>query len=184
MYLTGIALVFASAHGAGLTRYTNAATPLLDVTSGKPMGSLGPGVALDVLGRSSATTHVAVHGWSMHGANAIVFAAPDRHIVLLSAFAGHVTLGTSQNIAGVLYDSLTIEGSVANSALADDVQALWNNARDLYVQSCGSCHALPATNAYSANQWPAILKTQAPNAGLDAEQTALLTTYLQVQSGR
>jgi nitrate/TMAO reductase-like tetraheme cytochrome c subunit len=68
--------------------------------------------------------------------------------------------------------------------LVDDVQTVWKSAGELYASSCASCHALPKPNSFSANQWPAIMEEQAVNANLDPGNTALLTTYLQVKSGR
>ncbi|MGD0635763.1 MAG: hypothetical protein ABSA13_16150 [Beijerinckiaceae bacterium] len=180
----GIAVTHAPVLAAGMLRYTSAVTPLLDAAGGKPIGSLGPGAALEVRGQSGGATQVAVHGWSAQGANAVVFVAPDRHIVTLSGLTGHTAEGNTLTSGGTVYHAVTIEGFVTNKALVDDVQTVWKSARDLYAPSCASCHPLPKPNSYSANQWPGIMKTQAANAGLDPDQTTLLTTYLQVQSGR
>jgi hypothetical protein len=171
-------------HATDSQRYANAVTPLLDAAGGKTIGSLQPGAAVDVIGQSGTATHVALHGWSAQGANSVVFAAPDRHIVLLNGFVGHSQAGASQTAGGRIYQTVTIDGWTASAALTDDLQMVWKNAADLYAQKCGSCHALPVANSLTADQWPAIMKTQAPNAGLDANETALLTAYLQVNSVR
>ena len=172
-----------SAQGGGAQRYTKAVTPLLDAAGGKAIGSLGPGATLDVLGQSGGATQVAVHGWSAQGADGTVFVAPDRHIVELSGFTGHVVASTSQTVAGTVYNAVTVDGWVPDDALVADVRDVWKSADGLYAHSCGSCHALPAPSSYSANQWPAIMKTQAPNAALEPNDAALITTYLQNQSG-
>ncbi len=184
--LIGIAVQAApnALHAADAQRYTKATTPLLDAAEGKTIGSLQPGTALDVLGQSGIATHVAVHGWSAQGASAIVFATPDRHIVLLSGYTGKSNPSASQSVGGTVYQAVTIDGWAATSALVVDVQTVWKTAGELYAQKCGSCHELPATNSLSVNQWPAIMKTQAPNAGLDPNETALLTAYLQANSAR
>jgi hypothetical protein len=158
----GVAAI-SPASGAGTQRFTSAVTPLLDGAAGKSLGSLGPGAALDVVGQSGSATHVTLHGWSAQGSGAIVFTFPDEHIVELTGFTGHAT---------------------ASNALVDDIQTVWKSASALYSQKCSSCHALQPVTSYSANQWPAIMKTQAGNAGLDPAETALITTYLQVQSGK
>ncbi|MEI9988537.1 MAG: hypothetical protein WDM86_00730 [Rhizomicrobium sp.] len=163
--------------------YANALTPLLDAVGGKTIGSLDPGAAVDVLGQSGGATQIAIHGWSAQGADATVFVAPDRHIVMLSGFSGQAVTGTSQTVNGSVYTAVTIKGWVPTGVLIDDVQVVWKSAGDLYAKSCASCHALPAATSYSAAQWPAIMKTQASNAGLDAGQAALITAYLQNQSG-
>jgi trimethylamine-N-oxide reductase cytochrome c-type subunit TorC len=171
-----IGAVFAPLRGAPAQRYTSAATPLLDGAAGKPIGSLGPAAALDIGDQSGSSTHVTLHGWFAAGSTAIVYSAPDKPIVALSGFTGHAVTGAAQ--------AVTIDGWVATSALVDDVQTVWKTASALYAQKCGQCHALHPANAYSADQWPAVMKTQADNAALDPGQTALLTTYLQVQSAR
>jgi hypothetical protein len=169
------ALIVAPSRGAAAQRYTGGVTPLLDAAAGKAIGSLGPGAALDIVGQSGNATHVTLHGWFAAGSTAIVYSAPDKHIVALSGFTGHATTGAAQ--------AVSIDGWVATNALVDDVQTVWKSAAALYAQKCGQCHALQPVNSYSANQWPAIMKTQADNAGLDPGQAALVTTYLQVQSG-
>ena len=83
----------------------------------------------------------------------------------------------------VLKDALAQSVTVSDDALVADVRDVWKRADGLYAHSCGSCHALPAPSSYSANQWPAIMKTQAPNAALEPNDAALITTYLQNQSG-
>lgn len=179
-----VAAMLLPVRGAGTQQYTNAVTPLLDAAAGKSIGSVGPGAALDIVGQSGGMTHVTLHGWSAQGSSAIVFTSPDKHIVELSGFTGHGTNGASQAVSGTTYNAVTIDGWVASNALVDDVQTVWKAASALYAQKCGSCHALQPANSYSANQWPGVMKTQSGNAGLDPGQTALITTYLQVQSGR
>ena len=163
------------ADGATAQQYTTAVTPLLDAAGGKPVGSLAPGAALDVVGQSGGSTHVTLHGFFATGSKAVVWSAADKHIVVLSGFTGQATAGAA--------GAASIDGWVATSALVADVQTVWKTAAALYAQKCGSCHALQPANSYSANQWPALMKTQADNAGLDPGQAALITTYLQVQSG-
>ena len=184
--LAGIAVqaVWAQAGAADAQRYAAAVTPLLDAAGGKSIGSLQPGVAVDLLGQSGAATHIAVHGWSAQNANAAVLAAPTRRIVLVSGYSGHAPGGAAQTVNGTVYQEVTVEGWVATAALVDDVQVVWKQAAALFADKCGGCHALPEINSLGVNQWPAIMKTQAPNAGLDANENALLTTYLQMTTTR
>jgi Dihaem cytochrome c len=170
---------FFALHAAPAQLYASAVTPLLDAVGGKSIGALQPGAALAVLGQSGTAMHVAVHGWVAQGANAVVLAAPDRQIVLITGYAGPAKSGASQTVAGTAYAEVTIDGWAATSALVDNVETVWKTASDLFAQKCGSCHALPDPNSLSVNQWPAIMKTQASNAGLDPNETALLTAYLQ-----
>jgi trimethylamine-N-oxide reductase cytochrome c-type subunit TorC len=181
----GFALAAPVLAGAGEgQRYTSAIAPLLDAAGGKSIGSLQPGIAVDALGQSGTATHIAVHGWSAQGTNAVVFAAPMRRIVLVSGYNGSGQGGATQTVNGTVYQEVTVDGWVTTAALADNIQTVWSRASALYADKCGGCHELPDINSLSVNQWPAIMKTQAVNAGLDANESALLTAYLQVTTTR
>jgi hypothetical protein len=185
IFATWLALLGTSAftvHAAEGQRYTNAVTPLLDAAGGKAVGSLQPGVAVDVTGESGTATHVVVHGWSARGSENIIVAAADRHIVLVTEFSGHGTPGSTQTVNGTPYQAVTLDGWVATSALVDDVQTVWKSAETLFGEKCATCHALPSISFLTANQWPVIMKTQASNAALEPGETALLTAYLQANT--
>jgi trimethylamine-N-oxide reductase (cytochrome c), cytochrome c-type subunit TorC len=170
--------------GAGAQKYASGLTPLLDGPSGNEIGSIGPGAAVSVIGQSGSASHITVTGWAQQGAGTIAYAAPpDRHIAVLSGFTGHAAPGATQTVGGTVYQSMTVSGWVPTSALVDNVQTVWSNAATFYSQTCAACHALPAANSYPASQWPALVRAQTANAGLDPAQAALITTYLQVQSG-
>ena len=168
---------------ADAQRYAKVLTPLLDAAGGKSIGALAPGAAVTVTGQSGSATHVALPGWSAQGSTAVV-ATPERPVVLVSGYSGHATPGAAKAANGVTYHAVTVDGWVASGALTDDVQTVWKSADALFKEKCGSCHALPAVNALTVKQWPAILKTQAVNAGLDAGEAALLTAYLQTHTTR
>jgi hypothetical protein len=184
--LAGIAVqIFsAPASAAEAQRYTETTAPLLEAAGGKPIGSLQPGAPLNVDGQSGAKSHIAIHGWSAQGASGVVLAAPGRRIVLLKGYSGDGKSGATQTLNGTLYQEVTIDGWVATAALVDDVKTVWKSAAVLYAEKCGGCHELPDINSLGVNQWPAIMKTQAANAGLDPNETALLSTYLQMTTTR
>lgn len=163
----------APAGSAGTQRYTNAVTPLLDGAGGKPIGSVAPLAAVTVVSQSGSATHVTIAGFAAANAPGSVFAFADRRIVEVSGFTGKTAPG-----------AVTVDGWVATSALAADQATVMKAASDLYNQKCSTCHSLRPAGDYTANQWPAIMKTQADNAGLDPGQAALITTYLQIQSGK
>jgi hypothetical protein len=184
--IAGVA--FAGTHtpvrSASGPQYAGAVTPLLDAASGKTIGSLGPGTAVDVAGQSGSSTQVTVHGYSLHGSNAVVFTSPTKQIVEVSGFTGQALAGASQTVSGKAYTAVTVSGWVATSALVADVKTVWTAAASLYSDKCSACHALQPAKTYSANEWPGFMKTHAPNAGLDPGQTVLITAYLQTQSGK
>lgn len=178
------AFLHASAGGAATQRFASGVTPLLDAANGKTIGSVGPGAALTVVADSGASTHVTVTGFAAQSAPGTVYAYADRHIVVLSGFTGKAVNGATQSVGGTPYVAVTIDGWVASNALAPDAATVWKAASALYQQKCSTCHSLRPPTDYTANQWPALMKAQADNAGLDPGQTALITAYLQTQSGK
>ncbi len=182
----GMVTVLANAHGTETEqqRYAGSLTPLLDAAEGKTIGSVLPGTAVNVVGESGTATHVVIHGWVANDVGAVVLQDPKQHVTLLTGFTGHSAAADTQAVGSTTYRAVTVDGWVATSTLVNEVETSWKHADDLLKQSCASCHALPEANAYSADQWPAIMKTQADNAGLDPNDTALLIAYLQRQSGK
>jgi hypothetical protein len=67
------------------------------------------------------------------------------------------------------------------AALADppvDVEQLAAD-RILYVRACGGCHALPAVEAFTAEQWPRIIEDMGrDDANLDADERGRVLRYL------
>jgi hypothetical protein len=183
---TGIACAGAGvpAQSAGTQQFVNAATPLLDAAGGKSIGTVSPGAAVDVAGQSGGATQITVHGFSLRGANAVVFVSPARQIIEVSGFTGQATAGATQTVGGKVYNAVTVSGWIAGNALVADAQTVWTAAAALYSDKCSVCHAAQPPKTYSANEWPGFLKGHAPNAGLDPGQNALITAYLQTQSGK
>lgn len=191
-YFAGVmALAFwfvglASAHvvGAATEQYTASVTPLLSAAGGSTVGSLGPGTAVAVVGTSGTSTHVTVQGFTLPNAAAVVYTSPSRHIVEVSNFTGHAAAGSTQAVSGTTYTAVTVDGWVATSALAADQQTVLKAASALYTQRCSTCHTLQPPDAYTANQWPAVIKNHSPDPGLTPDETALITMYLQVQAAK
>lgn len=174
----GMQSSFNPLHAAGAQLFPKALTPLLNGAAGKPIGSLAPGAALTVLGTSGTATHVTFKGWL---ANGYVYAAPDKRIILMRKFIGHGS-GATQTVEGTAYQAVTVDGWVATGALVDNMEPIWNSASALVGQKCASCHALPVASSLTANQWIAMMKTQTSNAGLDDDEAALITAYMQAHA--
>lgn len=50
--------------------------------------------------------------------------------------------------------------------------------KTIYDNSCGKCHDLPNPEAHTDEQWVGIMKSMAPKAKLNAEQSALVYDYV------
>ena len=52
----------------------------------------------------------------------------------------------------------------------------------IYDNSCGKCHDLPDPKAHTDEQWVGIMKSMAPKAKLNTEQSALVYDYVTSQN--
>jgi nitrate/TMAO reductase-like tetraheme cytochrome c subunit len=92
------------------------------------------------------------------------------------------TISTVKDDYGNVWNEVQLSGFVQGSGLTSNQDTIWAGASALYSARCSTCHALPRTNQFTANQWPTILKAMTKNAALQPDQIALLTQYLQTHS--
>lgn len=172
--------------GQGRTAYTGAATSLLSAPKGANLGSLTPGTRVAVLKEQAGFSQVQLQGWSPQGGATALFEAKGQRI-LLASFTGKVqrrVRGQGKDEGGTVWEQVEVVGWVPKGALIADVNTLWKQAGALYQQRCSTCHALPETAKFTANQWPPIMRGMGPRSGLTAEQTQLLTRYAQAHAKR
>lgn len=70
---------------------------------------------------------------------------------------------------------------VTSENLTNDPEPLYNNAKNLFEQSCSACHILHEPNSYTVNQWPSQIESMISSGfvGLeDADKNAIIK-YLQ-----
>ncbi|TAM57539.1 hypothetical protein EPN52_12945 [bacterium] len=183
--ITALALIGVSKASAG-QMFTQDVTPLYAAAQGSGgIGSLSPGTAVMPSGTPQAAharSEVVVEGWSIQGADAVLYSAVGRRIVLatLETAAPQETLIAEQrDDYGTVWRHVRLVGWVDATHLVPDAASVWSSAQKLYAARCSACHALHAPAEFTANQWPGILRTMVRNAALDPEQTALVTRYLQ-----
>jgi hypothetical protein len=63
--------------------------------------------------------------------------------------------------------------ATANASLQELQQG-----RVIYIDNCGSCHSLYTPDDFSASQWPGIMNSMAPKAGLSSADKALALKYV------
>ncbi len=73
-------------------------------------------------------------------------------------------------------DAAMVQRAQASDPPAD--QATLEDARAIYAARCGSCHDLPMPDSKPQAAWPHYLKTMAPKARLNAEQSRLVLEYV------
>jgi hypothetical protein len=174
-----------AAEGAATAAYTTDTADLWKDPGGAVVGTVTPGTPVSVTETRAADAHVAVHGWSAAGSNAVVAAAGQR-IVLVNLTAPdlaerHAGAQTKDNY-GTVWTEMTVTGWVAAGATTPDVQTVWARGHQSYESHCSTCHSLYAADQYTANQWPGLLSNMSDRAGLSGADLALVLKYLQTHA--
>lgn len=74
-----------------------------------------------------------------------------------------------------------VEGSfsVKSNQITSEAASLYLNAKKTYERTCSMCHHLPASTAYTVNQWPQQIESMMEQVSLDAPTKSLIVKYLQ-----
>jgi len=166
----------------GQTEYVQAPTALT-AGDGSELGTLSIGAKLSSDGQEAGKAKVTVDGWSMKGAESVIFLAMGTRVdmaTLTDAGQKAVKVAqTKQDDYGTTWMEVSLSGLADPQSLVGDPQAVWKQASDLYSSTCSACHALHSPDTYTANQWPGTLKSMVPNTALTSPQVNLITKYLQ-----
>jgi hypothetical protein len=142
---------------------------------------------LTVLARSKDLLQVRIDGWQQEGSESALYALQGQRIVeaLLSpAEAQKVVKGKTVHDAetNLNWNQGTLTAWVRADRVSTDLERLWTYSDDLFGASCATCHALPQSGSYLANQWIGNLGSMKRYASLDDDQYRLMLTYLQYHS--
>lgn len=74
-----------------------------------------------------------------------------------------------------------VEGkfTIASKQIAKNPDKLYLNAKKTYERTCSMCHHLPASTAYTVNQWPQQIESMMEQVALDVPTKNLIIKYLQ-----
>lgn len=173
---------------AGDTDYAGTKAPLTTDADGKAFGSVTPGTPLRIVGHTGDRAEVRIDGWSMTGAEQIVFAAKGQRIALAHLSATDVpnrkVTERGKDIYGIDWQHVVVTGWVPTGDLVGDVSVVWQVADALYKKRCTACHALHQPREFTANQWPHILKIMEKRAGFTPTQAALVTQFIQTHAAK
>jgi mono/diheme cytochrome c family protein len=92
-------------------------------------------------------------------------------LILISALSGSCSKDNKVNTNGLYVP--TVADTTANATLQELQQG-----RALYIDHCAACHNLYSPDEFSASQWPQVLSSMAPRAGLSSSNTLLIKKYL------
>ncbi|MEF2074731.1 NapC/NirT family cytochrome c, partial [Consotaella aegiceratis] len=158
-----------------------------DGGAGSPAGRIVAATPLKVIETDGDWLEVEVEGWQQQGAERMMYAAQGKRIfavALTPGAAGKTTPGETMTDAdtGQNWTDATITGWVRNEKLTADHDQLWTYGSEMFSGACGTCHSLPHTGHYLANQWIGTLNAMKRFAPLDEEQFRFLQKYVQMNA--
>jgi mono/diheme cytochrome c family protein len=183
-----LAVAFSALPGDGASanvRYAADSAPIYAAAGHASVGSLTPGTPVTPSGAATKGFQpFTLRAWSQKGDSSTLVVAQGKRVVLATLSPGARTkiVATAEDTYGNVWDQVELSGFVKTSAVTSDQAAVWAQAAALYTKRCSACHALHKTTEFTANQWPAILKTMTKNAALQPSQAALVMQYLQTHA--
>lgn len=155
--------------------------------TGDPVGKLLGSAKVTVLERNGDKMKVRVEGWQLSGADTVIYSVQGQRI--MQAVLDEKAIQAVEHKEGVVdpetqqtwYPS-SIAIWVDNKGLNTAEEPLWAYSKDVFNNSCGTCHTLPQTDHYLANQWIGNLNAMKRYTSLSDDQYRLLLAYLQNHS--
>ena len=127
---------------------------------------------------------VKIAGWQQQGAERMIYALRGQRII--SAALGETLVAKTRREppaedpdTGLLWSKVSLEAWVARAELSADQPALWAYGSEMYRSACGTCHNLPPTDHFLANQVIGALNAMKRFVSLDDEEYRFLQKYLQ-----
>ena len=71
-----------------------------------------------------------------------------------------------------------LSGSIAKDATSDDIEAVWDETKELYYEMCSVCHAPPQVAHLSMIEWEAIYPSMRSRTTLDDEESDSILRFL------
>lgn len=147
-------------------------------------GTLMPTTRLIVIARHGDRVSARLMGWQQDGVAAALYAGQGKRI--LSALLAETavrqlkTLSTlTDTDTGQRWHQVELTVELPAAHLIDQPEAIWRYAASLMADNCTGCHGLTALDRFTANQWIGVVKGMSGRTSLTAEQTRILTQYVQ-----
>lgn len=153
----------------------------------KAAGKVIAATPMVVQAASGAALQVKLDGWQQEGAERMLYAAQGQRIfnvALAPSAVSAVTAGKSLTDPDTeqVWTEGTLTVWVKNADLTDSLDKVWSYAGAMFSAACGTCHVLPHTGHFLANQWIGTLNAMKTKAPLNEEQFRLVQKYVQMHA--
>lgn len=151
-------------------------------TSSEAEGRVLVATPLKIVAIDNEKIQVEIDGWQEKISKAIVYSQPGKRIqqtILSEVIIDKVQQGEDWVESGDWVQS-KLTGWVDTKDLTNDINALWEESRNLYVHKCSGCHTLYHEEDFSANRWIGTLKSMNDYVSYNNEEEyRQLLIYLQ-----
>lgn len=153
--------------------------------NGKTIGFLPILTPIKILKTAKAKSTIRVRGFRLENYPQMVVRDMERK-ELYAEFDNEEFANTSFKIIKKYEDDYgeiwhEVEGDFVIDAknISKDAKALNLKAKKAYERTCSMCHHLPASTAYTVNQWPQQIESMMEQVALDKPTKSLIVKYLQ-----
>jgi hypothetical protein len=184
LFISCVTALASGAHDANAGQvFARDLIPFMADSHSSTLGTITPGTPADTLDTSSGRYKVTIDGWSIQGAESLVFKAPGRRILRMQLEAAgqkaRIVVEQRQDEFGDIWEHVRVTGWVHKQDVLPGVESVWKKADAVFHSHCSACHTIRRPDEFTANQWPRILKIMTERAALSRNDAALLTQYLQ-----
>lgn len=152
-----------------------------DLQDTKAIGKLLPTAEVKVLQEEKSRIKVQISGYQDENTSVLYFTAGKR--ILNAVFDKKAKVifktGKTQEVDGKQYTKVETEVWMDKKFLTQQLQPLFDQAKDLFEQNCSMCHSLHQPKEFNSNQWPSVFKSMVNRTGIDKKDYQLVIQYLQ-----
>lgn len=167
--------------GAQGVAYLNQNVTLSASSDGsKPTGELIVATSVRELGTQGEFAEVEFLGYQPQGSQLVY----ERMGVLMVGYeiidpASIQAIEEKKDEYGNVWVSAKAKGWIPKKALTSEKKSVITAGKNLFMERCGSCHALHSEDEFDANVWPNIVEGMCEQAGLGKGEKDLIIKYLQ-----
>jgi trimethylamine-N-oxide reductase cytochrome c-type subunit TorC len=169
---------------ASETMYTSSVKNLFETSnSTASKGRLLPTSEVKVIEKKDGKVKVEIEGFMKVGvSNALYFAQGKRILVAGLSKSGKFdikTISTRTGKNGTEWKKVVLTAYTKDDNLTKNLDVLYEEANKLFKDNCAMCHPIHASNEFTSNQWPSMIKSMISRTAMTKEQNYLVTQFLQ-----
>lgn len=161
---------------------------------GKHIGFARILTPVEIIKANGDKTEVSVIGFVQEGYQEKLVKSPalGEEFVVFETYVGNASYEGSSNPYvkilekteddyGEVWLKAEFKFEISSENLTTDPEPLYNNAKNLFEQSCSACHILHEPNSYTVNQWPSQIESMISSGfvGLEDADKSAIIKYLQ-----